>query len=309
MELVTKEYLEDNIKTYDTYRGLDKIGVANGIATLDANGLVTWSQIPQLGEPNGIATLDSNGTVPASQLDLTSVVTVTPSITSSDTGAYSVGSVTVNNTTVDLYGRDTPVTVTPGPIQSTDPDAYLAGTIVANGVTTDLYGKDTTYQVATASEAGLVKIGNNNRATGTLDEEYGWHPVQLNNDNQAYVHVSSDAELWRKLYPTDFFIITPVNSDNDNFYGCRIFIPKIIKFFKISYCSYSQAAFQDLKQKSMYNSANGCTYIIAETDKAIYKTQNAYFFLEVITEKGHFDLVLQITPTDLTKQTFNATII
>ena len=47
MEIVTKEYLQDNIKAYDEYRGLDKIGKANGIATLDAEGKVPASQIPE----------------------------------------------------------------------------------------------------------------------------------------------------------------------------------------------------------------------------------------------------------------------
>jgi len=164
--------------------------------------------------------------------------------------------------------------------------------------------------VATNSEAGLVKIGNNEKATGTLDEEHSWHPVQLNDNNQAYVHVSSDAELWRKLYPNDFFTITPINNNtSDSFYGCKIFIPKIIELFKISHCKFDQTAPQDITYRSMYNIPNGYTCTIPEDERPIYKNKNSYIFLEAITSKGHFNLVLKITPTDLNNQTFNATII
>ena len=164
--------------------------------------------------------------------------------------------------------------------------------------------------MATNSEAGLVKIGNNEKATGTLDEEHSWHPVQLNDNNQAYVHVSSDAELWRKLYPNDFFTITPINNNtSDSFYGCKIFIPKIIELFKISHCKFDQTAPQDITYRSMYNIPNGYTCTIPEDERPIYKNKNSYIFLEAITSKGHFNLELKITPTDLNNQTFNATII
>lgn len=162
--------------------------------------------------------------------------------------------------------------------------------------------------MATNSEAGLVKIGNNEKATGTLDEEHGWHPVQLNDNNQAYVHVSSDAELWRKLYPTAFFTITPIK-DSSSFYGCTISIPSIIELVKISHCKHDISAFQDITYRSMYNIPNGYTCTIPEDERPIYKNKNSYIFLEAITSKGHFNLVLKITPTDLNNQTFNATII
>lgn len=163
--------------------------------------------------------------------------------------------------------------------------------------------------MATNSEAGLVKIGNNEKATGTLDEEHGWHPVQLNNDNQAYVHVSRDAELWKKLYPTDFFKITPINSDNDNFWGCTINIPKIIRYINLSYCSFSQKDLQEIKHKGIYIPSNGYLINIPEADHPINKNQNSYIFLEAITDKGHFNLVLKIIPADLAQQNFNASII
>ena len=47
MAYITKEYLENNIKTYDQYRKLDKEGQANGLATLDANGKLPASQSTQ----------------------------------------------------------------------------------------------------------------------------------------------------------------------------------------------------------------------------------------------------------------------
>lgn len=63
MELTTKKYLEDSIKSYDAYRGLNKIGKPNGIATLDENGKVTGEQLPA-----DVATLDEDGKVPVSEL-------------------------------------------------------------------------------------------------------------------------------------------------------------------------------------------------------------------------------------------------
>lgn len=300
MELVTKEYLEDNIKTYDTYRGLDKIGAANGIATLDANGLVTWSQIPQLGDPNGIATLDSNGTVPASQLDLTSVVTVTPSITSSDTGAYSVGSVTVNNTTVDLYGRDTPVTVTPGSIQSTDPDAYLAGTIVANGVTTDLYGKDTTYQKAQNDSLGLVMPGTNDNVPTGASPDNDWYPVAIDSAGHMYAQIPARKKWTTALNGQITATVTePYGSGTAaNYAGIRLDFPTTVLCTKLLYSPYNINTPQNAICKIAYKNPNGAIFFrIAATDLVIQKAaanKPSYLYASCITENGAYDLVLKI---------------
>ena len=300
MELVTKEYLEDNIKTYDTYRGLDKIGVANGIATLDANGLVTWSQIPQLGDPNGIATLDSNGTVPASQLDLTSVVTVTPSITSSDTGAYSVGSVTVNNTTVDLYGRDTPVTVTPS-ITSSDPDAYLAGTIVANGITTDLYGKDTTYQVAQNDSLGLVMPGTNDNAPTGATPDNDWYPVAIDSAGHMYAQIPA-----RKKWTTALngqitaTINTAVGGTNNLYAGITIDLPSSVLCAKITYSTWTLGVADAVSKISYKNTASTNAHIvftITPTEGVIQKAaqnKTSYIYATCITNTNTYDVILKI---------------
>lgn len=90
MELVTKEYLEDNIKTYDTYRGLNKIGSANGIATLDANGKVPVAQIPS-GIANDVTY--NNNTV-------TSLVAGTNTSMSISNGALTINSTAATSTDI-----------------------------------------------------------------------------------------------------------------------------------------------------------------------------------------------------------------
>lgn len=92
MEIVTKEYLENNIKAYDSYRGLGNKGKANGIATLDANGKLVSAQIP-----SGVGAATYQGNL------VTSIVAGSNTAMSISNGALTIASTAAGNGNVPAY--------------------------------------------------------------------------------------------------------------------------------------------------------------------------------------------------------------
>jgi biopolymer transport protein ExbD len=179
-----------------------------------------------------------------------------------------------------------------GSVSPNSPNAYVVGTIKVDDAIIDLYGKDTTYQVATISEAGLVKLGTDTRATGTLDSTNDWYPVTIDNNGKMYVNVPAQHK-WKALYPNEKFQVTITNTSGD-FKSIRLTLPSCILFSQTSYTS-ALATDTSVTTIMKYKaSATNSLIDISADKKVIYAKAINYILIKAITEKGTIDVTLAI---------------
>lgn len=269
MEIVTKQYLENNLIAYDNYRGLGKIGQANGIATLDANGTLSSAQVP-----SNVVTTSSTSLMTAAEK--TKLAGISDGATSTE--------------------------VTEGDIESTDPNAYVVGTIKVDDAIIDLYGKDTTYQKAQNNSLGLVMPGTKDNAPTGASPDNDWYPVAIDSAGHMYAQIPARKKWTTALNGQITATVTNAAGTGSytNYAGIRLSFPSNVLCAKLLYSPYSLDP-QNATSKIAYrNPGNNNAIIninIPPTESVIKTASNnqaSYIYTTLVTNNSSYDLILKI---------------